>query len=210
MGDLVDVLVSLRHTVAAVLSLDSYALDNAVGAPMLIPFLVLVIAATSTLVGQSVLLVINRISRFRVMITLVYSILGIALSALVQSLVVSLLTRAITDSYVPVAAVMPSALVAFAPYWFGFLVMLPYTGPGVARLLQGWHMVALWRLLIPVIGAGWVVAGGVSVVVWVVTLAINGWLDHSPWHLRENMVRMVAGKPLVSAEELRRMAGGLS
>lgn len=208
MGDLVDVLVSLRRTVVAVLGLDSHALDLAGGSPMLVGFLVLVVAAVSTLIGQSVLLVINRISRFRTVITLVYSILGIALTALVQSLLVSLLTRALTDSYVPVVAVMPSALVAFAPYWFGFLMMLPYTGPGVARLLEVWHLVALWRLLTPLIGTGALVAAGVTVVVWVVTLLLNALLDHSPWHLRENAVRLAAGKPLVSAAELRRMAGG--
>lgn len=68
---------------------------------------------------------------------------------------------------------LPSVLIAFAPYWLGFLVVLPYTGPGVARIVKVWHLLLLWQLLRPALGVGSTAALAVAAAAWLAAEAID-------------------------------------
>ena len=64
-------------------------------------------------------------------------------------------------------------MLSTAPLIFGLFTLMPYLGPGVARVLQAWSVVALWVIVavtydvdrwtaLAITGAGWAITGRVS------------------------------------------------
>lgn len=175
------------------MALDPSALDRAERFGWSVPIGIAVIAGVSIMVGQSILLAINRVSRVRGALTLLASGVGTVLMAAIEASMVALLGRVILGNSPDVADLLPTVLIAFAPYWFGFLVLLPYSGPGVARALEVWHLIALWLLLIPVLHAGRWSALLVAAAAWLATAAVHTFADNSPLRLRERAFRWSSG-----------------
>ena len=101
-----------------------------------------------------------------------------------------------------IGAVLPSVLIAFAPYWLGFLVVLPYTGPGVARIVKVWHLLLLWQLLRPALGVGSTAALAVAAAAWLAAEAIDVAIERSPIRLRERVFCLVSGSPGLTGRDL--------
>ncbi|MGL5247583.1 MAG: hypothetical protein ACRC8U_05235, partial [Brooklawnia sp.] len=84
----------------------------------------------------------------------------------------------------------------------GFLVLLPYTGPGIARVLQIWHVIALWMLLTPVLGTDRGTALLVTAGAWLATVAVDFAAEHSPLRLRERLFRLLTGSKATTSRDL--------
>ncbi len=112
------------------------------------------------------------------------------------------LARLIVGESRPISELLPAVLVGLAPYWLGFLVLLPYTGPGIARVLQIWHVIALWMLLTPVLGTDRGTALLVTAGAWLATVAVDFAAEHSPLRLRERLFRLLTGSKATTSRDL--------
>lgn len=195
-------LTGLTQTVRRVWSLDPAALDRAGRFGLAVPVGVAIVAGISIMVGQSLVLAINRVGRSRAVLTMIASGLGTLLIGAIEALLVAGLGRLILGNSPRVAELLPSVLIAFAPYWWGFLVLLPYSGQGVARLLQVWHLLALWTVLIPVLDATSGPALLVAAAAWLATIGVDWVIEHSPLRLRERAFRLVSGSKGLTSRDL--------
>lgn len=193
MDEFLEFLALLGRAIAGVLTFDPSAGAwlagyRHVGA---LAITVAVLAGVSTLLGNSVVLFLNGIRGVRFAISLVVNSLGFVLLYAVQALVIALVGYALTGERLALTVATWAVLLSTAPMIFGFFALIPYLGPGIARILQAWGVVALWAiagalyrvdrwtaLLITLVGWGamqlvsWVLAGPLSLFgrwVWRVT-----------------------------------------
>lgn len=157
-----------------------------------VPVSVAVVAGTSLMLGQWAILAINKVGRWRTLLTLAISSLGMLLTGVIEALLVALCGWMLLGRSLRVAVLLPSVLIAFAPYWLGFLVLLPYSGPGIARALKVWHLLILWALLRPVLDASATGALAVAATAWIATQVLGLLADRPPIRLRERVFRLVS------------------
>lgn len=188
-----DYLAALSGTARQVLVLNADALQSTTRFGWAVPIGIAMVAGIAMMTGQSVVLAINKVSRRRGLLTMLASGVAMLLIGAIEALIVSGLGRLILGNSHHVTELLPSVLIAFAPYWLGFLVLLPYTGPGVARLLEVWHLLALWMLLIPVLATTPSGALAVAAAAWLSTVLLALLVDNSPLRLRERFFRWVSG-----------------
>lgn len=166
-----------------------------------VPIGVAIIAGISLMLGQWALLAINRVGRWRTLLTLATSGLGTLCTGVVEAGLVALLSWALQDR-VRLWVVLPAVLVAYAPYWLGFLVVLPYTGPGVARVLKVWHLLAMWLGLRPVLDMGGGYSLLIAAVAWLAQQGIDALIERAPMHLRERVFKLVSGSAGLTGRDL--------
>ena len=116
---------------------------------------ILLIAGASETLGQSVVLVLNRVSRGRFFLALLLGGVELILEALVWIVSVWILGGILAPARPPFFSAVRVIGLAFAPLVLGVFVFFPYIGPPIGRLLR------LWVLLAAVVGIS-VVFGGVG------------------------------------------------
>ena len=194
---------ALMGTVGCGLAVDSScAAQHLAQFAWAVPVGVGVVAGISLMVGQWALLAINRVGRWRTLLTLVASGLGTLLAAAIEAALVTGLGWLLLGGSPRIGAVLPSVLIAFAPYWLGFLVVLPYTGPGVARIVKVWHLLLLWQLLRPALGVGSTAALAVAAAAWLAAEVIDVAIERSPIRLRERVFCLASGSPGLTGRDL--------
>ena len=197
-----DYLVALFRTARQALGANPDALQQAAGFGWAVPIGIAIVAGASMMTGQSLVLAINRVPRRRGVLTVAAAGLGSVAVAGLEAVLVWGLARLIVGESRPITELLPAVLVGFAPYWLGFLVLLPYTGPGIARVLQIWHVIALWTLLTPVLGTDRGTALLVTAGAWLATVAVDFVAEHSPLRLRERLFRLLTGSKAATSRDL--------
>ncbi|MBV9581082.1 MAG: hypothetical protein JO057_21080 [Chloroflexi bacterium] len=107
---------------------------------------ILLIAGASETLGQSVVLVLNRVSRGRFFLALLLGGVELILEALVWIVSVWILGGILAPARPPFFSAVRVIGLAFAPLVLGVFVFFPYIGPPIGRLLR------LWVLLAAVVG----------------------------------------------------------
>lgn len=193
---------ALFSTARAVVAVDGHALQEMNRFVWSVPIGIALIAGVSVMLGQVAVLGINKVRGLRRVLTLLSAGILLILNGLVQALIAALLTLLATPSRLHASDFLPAILASLAPFWLGFLIMLPYSGPGIARILQVWHLVALWALLTVQLDSsaavGLLVAGGA----WLGSLTVSWIVDHSKLDLRERVFRWASGTRWVTSEDL--------
>lgn len=197
-----DYLAGLVSTAGMALALDPDALVLAGDSGWQLPVGIAVVAGVSIMIGQSLVLALNHVGFRRGALTLIASGLGMVLVGLVEALMVWLAARIVLAAAPGVGALLPGVLIAFAPYWLGFLVLLPYTGPIIARGLKVWHLLALWTLLTAVLATDRGTALLIAAAAWLSTAAVNLLVEHSPLRLRQRVFRLVSGSKGLTERDL--------
>ena len=130
------------------------------------------LAGVSEMLGQSVILVVNRVPLYRFLASLAFTGATYLLTALTwtaSAVAVAPLTRVGLIEMTNVAALAGIVSLAFAPRLLGFLAIAPYFGAAVSNVLEIWAMcLAVFGLHVAVGlplpaaafcgGAGWLVA----------------------------------------------------
>lgn len=171
-----------------------------------VPIGIALVGGISFMLGQSAVLAINKVTRLRGALTLLAAGLGIVVMAAIEASLAGLAGRLLFGDVLGVREIMPSVLISYAPFWFGFLVLLPYSGPVVARVLHVWHFVLLWTLLVPLLNVGPTPALLVAAIAWLSTTGLDWLVEHSPLRLRERVFRWVSGSAGVTSRDLMRRA----
>lgn len=99
---------------------------------------IVALAGVSELVGQSVILFANRVSRGRFVLSLALNGFILTLSFLIWSLTIWLSAGWLFDKRLALDVVVRIVLLGGAPYIFAFLIMTPYFGNGIALTLRVW------------------------------------------------------------------------
>lgn len=145
---IMEFLGSVGAAIGAVLSLNPDAIEWIWSDPdrLAIAVTVAILAGASLMLGDSVILYLNRLRGWRFALTLLLNGVGLALLYAVQAGVIVLIGPWIAGYSPGLELILTGAMLATAPLVFGMFVLIPYFGPGIAVCLQVWAMVALWMI----------------------------------------------------------------
>jgi hypothetical protein len=163
------------------------------------------LAGISTLLGDSVVLFLNRVRGWRFAVTMLLNALGFVLLYALQALVIAIVGPLIVGHTPGLATVTRGVLIATAPMIFGFLVLIPYLGPAIARVLQAWGLLVLWLVnevlfqtdlwtALLITGIGW---GVMQLLSWSLARPVN-WIGDRIWRLATGKPSMMTGRDLLS------------
>lgn len=102
-----------------------------------------ILGGASLLLGQSVILFVNRVSPGRFMLSLLMNGIIFTLSLMVWALAIWLTSRVLFPNQIPFLTVLRLVGLGAAPYVFGFLVLLPYAGNFIGKVLSVWSFLVV-------------------------------------------------------------------
>ncbi len=166
---------------------------------------VAVLAGVSTLLGNSVVLFLNRVRGWRFWVTLLLNGLAMVLLYVAQAVVIAIIGPLIAGSSPGFSVILRGVLLATAPMVFGFLGLIPYAGPAITRLLQAWGVVVLWTIVAAIFHQGFVISGLITLLGWGVmqllswaTLRPVRWIGDHIWQWVTGRPSMMTGSDLLS------------
>lgn len=164
-----------------------------------------ILAGASTLLGNSVVLFLNRVRGARFALSLVFNGVGFVVLYTVQALIIALVAYLVTGQALDLGRSTWVVLLATAPLVFGFFELIPYLGPGIARILQAWGLIALWVIVevryqvshwtaLLIVVVGWAVMQLVS---WLLARPMAA-LGRTVWRLTTGLPTMVTANDLLA------------
>lgn len=131
------------------------------------------VATVSTLIGQSVVLVINRVRGAGLLFALGTNLLMLLAAYVAMGLVLWLLGVIFADgAAIPAAGIAASVMITVAPQTFNFLGAIPLLGPLIMRLTSVWGLLIMFMLtqqIYPVSIGG---AAGLTLAAWLGMLGL--------------------------------------
>jgi len=130
---------TMLRLVGGALKLDPAAFQavfNYSGQPTLLLLWIVFIAGISLMMGQSVVLFANQVKPARFALSLALGAVGFIINVIVFVLVVWGMANLLGERSWPLAQVARAIALTSAPYWLSFLVLIPYLGLILERLLK--------------------------------------------------------------------------
>lgn len=168
---------------------------EAQSAAILIAFL----AGVSEMLGQSVILVVNRVALYRFLASLALTGMTYVITAVawgLAAIAVAPLTRVGTLGPGEIGGVIGVVSLAFAPRLFGVFSIAPYFGLALGNILEAWAMtLAVFGLHV---GLGLPLPAAVfcGVAGWAVSYGVRSWFGHALAKPLGRLRRAVIGSPL--------------
>jgi hypothetical protein len=195
-SSIIHVIQTLWALVTGAMRLDPAAFE-AIQAPGtdLLTVTVLVLAGISEELGQSVVLLANRVKPGRFVMSLLLNGLIFVLGVFIVGGTTWITAHVLFHSQVPFFGVLRAVGLSYAPLLLSFLVLLPYMGTFLDRALSVWSFLALLVALIATM----------NLVLWqALVSALIGWL-------LVYLLKYTLGRPVVALERwLRRTTAGAS
>lgn len=163
--------------------------------PIAVVLTVAFIAGVSLLLGQSVVLFLNRVSKTRFIITLVLNAVIYVINLAIWSVVIWFVATFAFGVDQPIGIGAMTILLGSAPFVFGFFILIPYIGIILTRILYAWSFLITLVLVQAVFGIGWLQALACVGLGWLLLLIAN----------------RTVGKPIVAVRDriFRRFTGSL-
>jgi hypothetical protein len=130
---------TMLRLVGGALKLDPAAFQavyNYSGQPTLLLLWIVFIAGLSLMLGQSVVLFANQVKPARFVLSLVLGAAGFILNVIIFVLVVWAMANLLGERSWALPQVARAIALVSAPYWLSFLVLIPYLGLILGRLLK--------------------------------------------------------------------------
>ncbi|HRA76534.1 MAG TPA: hypothetical protein PLE12_09895 [Propionicimonas sp.] len=173
-----------------------------------VSFAIAMLAGASTLLGNSVVLFLNRVRGTRFVVSLLLNGLSMVGLYIAQAAVIAGVGYLVTGERLTLVLAAKAVMLATAPMIFGFFSLMPYLGPGVARLLQAWGLVALWVIVgvlygvnrwtaLLITGAGWATMQGAS---WLLARPLTK-VANAIWYRISGHRTMLTGEDLLSGHQ---------
>ncbi len=157
------------------------------------------LAGVSEMLGQSVILVVNRVALYRFLASLVFTGVTYLVTALIwtfSAIAIAPLTRVGAIDLSDTAGVLAIVSLAFAPRLLGVFSIAPYFGVAFGNVLEAWAMVlAIFGLRVALdmpLGAA-VFCGGAG---WLVAYLLRTFLGHALAKPLGRLRILVSGSPL--------------
>jgi hypothetical protein len=167
------------------------------------------LAGASTLLGESAILFINRVRKGRFFLSLITNGLVFMISYAVWGLTISIVGRIIFQVNPPWGQVVRMVGLSTAPLVFGFLVLIPWMGTFISKVLNIWSVLILIGIVQFEFKIGF--GGAVMCVVfgWVLSLLFTNTIGGPVVKLRNKVFQKVSGSSLEQTNEdiLLRFAG---
>ncbi|GAB4429466.1 MAG: hypothetical protein OHK0015_13470 [Chloroflexi bacterium OHK40] len=136
-----------------------------------------ILGGVGLLIGQSVILFVNRVRPARFALSLLLNGIVFTISLAFWALAIWLVGRLVFPTDPPFTLVLRLVGLSAAPYVFGFLVLIPYLGEFVHRVLGIWSTVIAAGATAFSFRVGWwpafLVVGAAWVVIWALTSTIG-------------------------------------
>jgi hypothetical protein len=107
----------------------------------LVTLTIAILGGVGLLLGQSVILFVNRVSPGRFVLSLVINGVVFAISLLIWGIAIWAVGMFLFPAEPTLGLVLRLVALSAAPYVFGFLVLIPYLGEFVHRVLSVWSSV---------------------------------------------------------------------
>lgn len=165
------------------------------------------LAGASTLLGNSVVLFLNRVRGWRFAVTVLLNGVAMVLLYVLQALVIWAIGPLIVGSSPPLLTVLRAVMLATAPMVFGFLGLIPYAGPGITRLLQAWGVLTLWQVVAIIFPGGLLGSLSVTLAGWGVMQLLSwslsrpvAWVGDRIWRILTGTPSMMTGRDLLNGD----------
>lgn len=155
-----------------------------------------VIGGVSQLLGQSVILFVNRVKPGRFAVSLLLGGLVYFIGILVWGTAIWLSSRLlfrVDDSY---ATVLRMVTLGAAPFVFGFLVLIPYAGAFIGRVLGVWSLLIVLAAVNFTYGFTFWQGAVVVTLGWLLMMLLSNTIGKPVVALRNVMFRKVVGTSL--------------
>ena len=204
-GNIITYLLTLIHVIGQTLRFDPAVWDTLMesGMPGEIVVGIVFLGGASTLFGQSVVLFLNKVRKGRFFFSLVVNGLLYLLQFTVWGIVLYFVARLLFEKDPSRSDILLLIGLSTAPYVLGFLALIPYMGPFIAKLLSVW----VFLLQVVVIDAAFDVpfwAGVMAVGAgWLVMLLITNTIGKPVVKLRNKIWKAVAGSEMdITAQDI--------
>jgi hypothetical protein len=158
---------------------------------------VAILGGASLLIGQSVILFVNRVRPGRFFVSLLINGLVFTIGLVVWALAIWLTAKVLySANTVPFRTIMRMVGLGAAPYLFGFLVLIPYMGDFIGRVLAVWSFLVVLAALTYVAGGSlWpaLVCTGIG---WLLITVMSLTIGRPIIALRNRLFKAVAGTSL--------------
>ena len=197
-GDGLDYVRLLGQVIWLALQLDEQLAEAVARQPSALPLTagVAMVAGASTLLGQSAMLFVNRVRPWRFVASLVLNGVLYTLSLLVWGATIWLMGTALTGHDVTLGAALRVVCLSAAPLVFGFLVLIPYLGLAVDRLLHVWSLLITVVLVQHGFGLDLLPAVACTGLGWLLVLVLRSTVGRPIVALRNRLRHRIAGSPL--------------
>ena len=183
------ILSSLWQLAGGALRMDPDAFRAAVVQPggVQLAIAILFLGGVSVTLGQSVVLLANRIGRRRFILSLVVFAGMFVLGVVIWASSIWLLADLVFDAQQPFSHVITVVALSYAPYLIGFLILLPYLGNIINIALRIWVFLAVlvavsalyqfnfWEALVAAV-LGWILIELVTHLKFLHTEQIEDWV----------------------------------
>jgi hypothetical protein len=164
---------------------------------------VAVLAGASTLLGHSVVLFVNRVRGARFLFSLIVNGLMLVIIYVVEALVIWGIGLFLLDAAPTAGDMIRGVMLASAPLVFGFLVLIPYAGPAIGRLLSVWSFLIVWGVVKVTFGVDLWTALAVAGLGWLAMLLLSNTVGRPVVWLRNRIWKLVTGSSLdVTAQDI--------
>lgn len=173
------------------------------------------LGGVSLLVGQSVILFVNRVRPPRFVASLLLNGVLYIGNLLIWAWAIRIAARLTLDLHISPDASLVLMLLTAAPLLFGFLILMPYLGPLVERLLNVWSFLLTYQLVavsyridwwhtLWIVGSGWLLTLLLrNTVGWPITMLIRrlrNWvagvnIQYSPEELVVKLGKLLTPEP---------------
>lgn len=168
---------------------------------------VAVLGGASLLAGESVILFLNQVPRGRFLLSLLVNGLIFAATLWVWSATIWWIGTWAMRGPVTMAVMGNVVALGAAPFVFGFLVLAPYFGPAIARLLWVWSLLITVRAVAGAFEGGVLAAGAAVGAGWLLVLLMGHTVGRPFVHLRNRIWdRVVGPRPWQRAQDILEVA----
>ncbi|MFV9505029.1 MAG: hypothetical protein AB4911_10750 [Oscillochloridaceae bacterium umkhey_bin13] len=157
---------------------------------------VAILGGAGLLIGQSVILFVNRVRPERFVLSLLLNGVVFAISLLIWGVFIWLIGMVVFPQQPPIGLILRLIALSAAPYVFGFLILIPYLGEGIYRLLSAWSMLIAAGATAFSFRVGWWQAFAVVGVSWLLIWVMSNTIAKPVLKLRNRAWQLVAGSRL--------------
>lgn len=195
LGGILVYLLLVLATILDVLRLNPRALDIVERTPQAgwVVGGVVFLAGVSTLLGESAILFINRVRRGRFIVSLITNGIVFLISYAVWGLTVYVIGRILFEVNPPLGEFIRMVGLSTAPLVFGFLILIPWMGPFIAKVLNVWSLLILLVIVEHEFQIGFWPAALCVALGWLVSLGFSNTIGRPVVALRNKLFQMVTG-----------------
>jgi len=200
-------LAAVWQLISAVLRLNPNAYHAALALPEggKLALTILFIAGVSYTLGQSVVLFANRVNRRHFIFALAVSALTLVISVFFWAVSIRFVARALFDTQQSLTDVLTVVAISFAPFLFGFLILIPYLGNIISKVLRIWVFLAVtlgvgvsfqfsfWQALLCTV-LGWLLLELISRIPFLRIKQLDSWL----WHISTGTSQQLETEEIVA------------